>query len=555
MPLRRSARSTSSTTGKRPPRARSPCHHSCIVEPAGPFLIHFPNHRPRRSSDLGPLREPWQHRSSRSPNSRDVLAEFEARRGEFDQQPHVRALLSPVPSASRHRGIRRSRRRRPARVQCPRGTRATGQPRPCRPPKDAPGDGRPAPFARHLHQGRTLHARRRPSASPTGSSDRPARWRVSGRGLRVPAGEVPPGVARPGGPVRRGDDRRRQGGAGLEQSPPGRRRPLSPRSLPPTTGRQSRRGAGSSPGTRAARPPTRTWCSPPSRARSTSPPTPRTCSPRRCGEPEEPVSRRLPLAARRLRLAAVALRARARLRPEHLQRRWCSTSSAIRTGPTRSCSPRTTTSTSLIGVTENPELFPARPTGAGQLGASCCLGFGLEDWDVRILLRSLVSQEGAHKLAKYTHVAAQIDLPTACSSPAGPAYLEKYFAKFRQPSIDIFWGSVDEFAAGLAELWRRSPMSNHRADRSPMIAATRTSVPARSARRGALRARPGDRRPARPPDRRAHRAALLAVGRRQDVAPGGRAAAELGPTGSACCRRSGSATRRAGPRPVRTATS
>ena len=27
-------------------------------------------------------------------------------------------------------------------------------------------------------------------------------------------------------------------------------------------------------------------------------------------------------------------------------------------------------------------------------------------------------------------------------------YLEKYFTKFRKPSIDIFWGSVDEFASG-----------------------------------------------------------------------------------------------------------
>jgi hypothetical protein len=82
------------------------------------------------------------------------------------------------------------------------------------------------------------------------------------------------------------------------------------------------------------------------------------------------------------------------------------------------------------------------------------LGFGLEERDVRVLLRTLVSQEGAHKLNKYTHVAAQLDLRGGVVSPArAQRYLERYFAKFRQPSIDIFWGSVEEFAADLAEIW------------------------------------------------------------------------------------------------------
>ena len=32
-------------------------------------------------------------------------------------------------------------------------------------------------------------------------------------------------------------------------------------------------------------------------------------------------------------------------------------------------------------------------------------------------------------------------------------YLERYFGKIRQPSIDIFWGTVDEFTARLVEVW------------------------------------------------------------------------------------------------------
>jgi len=108
----------------------------------------------------------------------------------------------------------------------------------------------------------------------------------------------------------------------------------------------------------------------------------------------------------------------------------------------------------LIGITENRALIPPPVQRALADSALLLLGFGLEERDVRVLLRTLVSQEGAHKLNKYTHVAAQLDLRGGVVSPArAQRYLERYFAKFRQPSIDIFWGSVEEFAADLAEIW------------------------------------------------------------------------------------------------------
>ena len=108
----------------------------------------------------------------------------------------------------------------------------------------------------------------------------------------------------------------------------------------------------------------------------------------------------------------------------------------------------------LVGITENRALIPPPVQRALADSALLLLGFGLEERDVRVLLRTLVSQEGAHKLNKYTHVAAQLDLRGGVvSPPRAQRYLERYFAKFRQPSIDIFWGSVEEFAADLAEIW------------------------------------------------------------------------------------------------------
>lgn len=108
----------------------------------------------------------------------------------------------------------------------------------------------------------------------------------------------------------------------------------------------------------------------------------------------------------------------------------------------------------LIGVTEEKSLIPPAVRRVLADSALLLIGFGLADWDVRVLLRTLVSQEGAHKLHKYRHVAAQVDLSAGVTSPIrARRYLERYFGKFREPSIDIYWGSVDDFAADLAEIW------------------------------------------------------------------------------------------------------
>lgn len=107
----------------------------------------------------------------------------------------------------------------------------------------------------------------------------------------------------------------------------------------------------------------------------------------------------------------------------------------------------------LTAVAEHPSLIPPAVRRALADSALMLLGFGLEDWDVRVLLRTLVGQGGSARLRDYTHVAAQVDLSSGVvSPPRARRYLERYFGKFRRPSIDIYWGTVDEFAADLSEL-------------------------------------------------------------------------------------------------------
>ena len=108
----------------------------------------------------------------------------------------------------------------------------------------------------------------------------------------------------------------------------------------------------------------------------------------------------------------------------------------------------------LISVTEDRSLIPLPVRRVLADSALLLLGFELEEMDVRVLLRALVNQEGGRKLNKYPHVGAQAELtPRAGSSSREQRFLERYFGKFREPSIDIFWGTVDELTAGLAELW------------------------------------------------------------------------------------------------------
>jgi hypothetical protein len=105
----------------------------------------------------------------------------------------------------------------------------------------------------------------------------------------------------------------------------------------------------------------------------------------------------------------------------------------------------------LIRVAEDKSLVPPPVRAALTDSALLLLGFNLRDYDVRVLLRTLVSREGAQRLYRYTHVAAQVDPSADVLSPErARRYLERYFGKFRQPPIDIYWGTVDEFAADLS---------------------------------------------------------------------------------------------------------
>ncbi|MGH8884048.1 MAG: CHAT domain-containing protein [Egibacteraceae bacterium] len=110
----------------------------------------------------------------------------------------------------------------------------------------------------------------------------------------------------------------------------------------------------------------------------------------------------------------------------------------------------------LIGVTRNKELIPATVRRAFTDSTLLFLGFRLDEWDFRVLLRSIMSQEGRWRNNRYPHVAAQInpDEGRTIQPDRARQYLESYFSQLGQIKVSIFWGSVEDFVQRLSAFWQ-----------------------------------------------------------------------------------------------------
>jgi hypothetical protein len=109
----------------------------------------------------------------------------------------------------------------------------------------------------------------------------------------------------------------------------------------------------------------------------------------------------------------------------------------------------------LIGATSRNDLIPPVVRRALTDSALLFLGFELDDWDFRVLFRSVMSREGRRRRSKYAHVAAQIDPEGGriVEPQRARKYLESYF---EDVDISIYWGSVADFST---ELERRMQAS------------------------------------------------------------------------------------------------
>ncbi|MGY1636062.1 CHAT domain-containing protein [Geodermatophilus sp. SYSU D00742] len=108
----------------------------------------------------------------------------------------------------------------------------------------------------------------------------------------------------------------------------------------------------------------------------------------------------------------------------------------------------------LIGVTRNQDLVPTTVRRRLSDSALMFVGFRLDEWDFRVLYRSLMSSEGGNRRKSYTHVAVQIDPEEDATIDAGRArsYLEEYF---RDARVSVYWGTTEHFVKELRREWER----------------------------------------------------------------------------------------------------
>ncbi|MCP4400098.1 MAG: CHAT domain-containing protein [bacterium] len=107
----------------------------------------------------------------------------------------------------------------------------------------------------------------------------------------------------------------------------------------------------------------------------------------------------------------------------------------------------------LIGVTRNNDLIPRAVRRALTDAALLFLGFQMDDWNFRVLFRSIMSREGGRRRRRYAHIAAQINPEEGriLEPERARRYLEEYFD---DADISIYWGSAEDFVRDLQRQWK-----------------------------------------------------------------------------------------------------
>jgi hypothetical protein len=102
----------------------------------------------------------------------------------------------------------------------------------------------------------------------------------------------------------------------------------------------------------------------------------------------------------------------------------------------------------LIGITSNKNLIPAPVLRALTDASLLFLGFRVDEWEFRVLFRSIMNRQGGLRRSNYVHVAVQIDPEESnlLEPERARRYLERYF---QGADISIYWGTTDDFGREL----------------------------------------------------------------------------------------------------------
>ena len=112
----------------------------------------------------------------------------------------------------------------------------------------------------------------------------------------------------------------------------------------------------------------------------------------------------------------------------------------------------------LIGMSRNKSLIHESVLKSWAASALLFVGFQLDDWEFRVVFRSILAQAGGALLGEYSHIAVQLepDVELFLKPIDARDYLETYFSKnyySKVPTMAVFnlyWGNVDDFLRELA---------------------------------------------------------------------------------------------------------
>jgi hypothetical protein len=106
----------------------------------------------------------------------------------------------------------------------------------------------------------------------------------------------------------------------------------------------------------------------------------------------------------------------------------------------------------LLGI--NKWMLPRSVKSALVNTSLLFLGFQMDEWDFRTLLRYILSIEGSELRKRHIHVAVQVNPEEGDFLKPGMAYeyLRSYFTS--EANIEVYWGSTADFILELQEQYR-----------------------------------------------------------------------------------------------------
>ncbi len=108
----------------------------------------------------------------------------------------------------------------------------------------------------------------------------------------------------------------------------------------------------------------------------------------------------------------------------------------------------------LVNITRDPQLIPTRIQKALTETSVLFIGYGLADWNFRVLLQGLsrFMEKGLGR--HHTAVMLPPDIPDSeAQQKKVQAYLSAYYQNI---DVQIFWGTAREFCAELNKRWKSS---------------------------------------------------------------------------------------------------